>query len=82
MIGISCSSCSQSVEDEPADVATAVEDKFTSELSDVLEKAILESVDGQQDTYVVYDAESDEYVTMTQDEYNLAVAFSTLVVRD
>lgn len=35
-----------------------------------------------EDDYILYDAESDSFLTMTASEYELAKAFATLVVRE
>lgn len=50
-------------------------------LGDILVSTIAQS-DKTEDNYIVYYAESGEYLTMTASEYVLAKAFASLVVRE
>ena len=49
----------------------------------ILTKVVTEHKEGDNSpSYIIYDASSQEYLTMTADEYYVCDAFATLVVRD
>jgi len=53
----------------------------TSKLGKVLQ-SVVEASNHEEDSYILYDASSDAFISMTASEYELANAFATLVVRE
>lgn len=82
VMAIALPSCSNADTPQmPTGEETHAETIEDSRLGQVLASTIEQS-DKTEDNYIVYIAESDEYLTMTASDYQLAQAFASLVVKE